>query len=128
MLFVAFMTELFWPGNQSTELANKLIQQLSDVLWYIDGHHEQFSNFPFFFSQFQGYNKPELSKHRKRTISNLDHSVLELHVNNLSTALQCPYWDISNAWLEFKVEVCSLMESLYSYLEQLYKKTKVICY
>ena len=117
--------ELFWPGNQSTELANKLIQHLSDVLWYIDGHHEQFSNFPFFFSKFQGYNKYELSKHQKRTISNLDHSILESHVNNLSTALQCTYWDLSNAWLEFKVEVCSLMESLYSYLEQLYKKQKL---
>ena len=115
---------LSWDSD-SIISASKLVQNLTDVLWYIDGHHEQFSNVPLFFTQFQGYNKPELSKHRKRRIANLDHSILEMHVNNLSTLLQCTYWDKSSVWTEFKSDVCGLMESLYSYVQHLYKKQKV---
>ena len=106
--------------------ADSFVQTLTEALWYIDGHHDQISerstDIPLFFLQFQGYNRPELSKHRKRTISNLDHSLLELHVNNLSTSLQCTYWDSSDVWTEFKTEVCGLMEALYGYYEHLQVK------
>ena len=54
----------------------KLVHTLMEILWYIDGHHHLLSerstvSVPSMFKQFQDYNKPELSKHRKRSQSNL---------------------------------------------------------
>lgn len=84
---VLYDRNLVWPYG-SEALANKFLFTITEVLWYIDGHHDQLSERSTttlsFFSQFEGYNKPELPKHRK---SNLSYSVLEQHVNSLSTCL-----------------------------------------
>ena len=63
---------------------------LMEVLWYIDRHHHLLSerstaSVPTVFKQFQGYNKPELSKHQKRSQSNLSSITLEHHARTLGT-------------------------------------------
>ena len=119
---------IFWPLDLSAS-ADKFVSIMTEVLWYIDGHHEQLSErstpVPNFFIQFQGYNRPELSKHRKRTLTNLSQCCIELHVNNIASCLQCSYWDTSHVWMNFKVEVSCLLDSLYNYSEYLCKKQKV---
>ncbi len=50
------------------------IIDLCNLLWFIDGHHNVLSStschIPLLFSKFVGYNRPELSKHRRRSVSN----------------------------------------------------------
>lgn len=57
------------------------ITDMCNVLWYLDGHHAVLSSrscsIPSFFSRFTGFNKPELSKHRKRSISNLSRDKID---------------------------------------------------
>lgn len=48
----------------------KLILNLRDLFWHIDGHHHVLSQrslpIPDCFTTFQNYNRPELSKHRNQ--------------------------------------------------------------
>ena len=107
----------------------KFVNSLTDALWYLDGHHDLFSSrtvgIPCVFTEFQGCNKPELSKHRKRVMTNLNYSVLERHVASLSSHLQCKYWD-SPTWSHFKSDCQNLLEALYDYKEHLSKKRRVM--
>lgn len=52
-------------------VAGTTVKTLTDVLWYVDGHQSKFSDrgcyIPPLFEAFAGYNKPELTKHRKRS-------------------------------------------------------------
>ena len=56
------------------------VKSLTEVLWYIDSHHATFCScgyqIPPCFANFQGYNVPEVSKHRKRAARNIHVSVL----------------------------------------------------
>ena len=68
--------DLQWkPDEVRCGSATKTIQALRDTLWYIDGSHgtlsERSCGVPEIFKQFTGYNKPEVSKHRKRAIGSL---------------------------------------------------------
>ncbi len=51
------------------------LRSVTDILWYIDGHHNVFArrgvHIPDRFSRFQGYNVPELTKHRRRLATNV---------------------------------------------------------
>ena len=120
--------DLFWPID-SNDVADRFASSITEALWYLDGHHdllsERSTTIPDFFSQFQGYNQPERSKHRKRTMTNLSYSVLEQHVDVLSSCLQCTYWDSSLPWRQFKTVVMSFVESLVGYMEHLSKKQKI---
>ena len=108
--------------NRKDELYNSVIQHLSenglgwheplkygkffvsdlcDLLWFIDGHHAVFLSrsypIPTVFSKFVGFNRPELSKHWKRSISNMSRDKLLEHAATLqehavSSWMQQPYW------------------------------------
>lgn len=73
--------QIGWIGNEVDLLAVTFLRPVTDVLWYIDGHHHVFAgrgvHIPDSFSRFQGYNVPELTKHRKRLATNMSSSVLE---------------------------------------------------
>lgn len=64
--------------------------------WYIVGRHETLSSrscdIPEVFSQFQEFNKPELSKHRKHQHSNLIESELRGLSSELFTVLLHYFW------------------------------------
>ena len=59
-----------WTASDVPTLGNSLMQAIVNALWTIDGHHEVFADqgfsLPSFAVQFVNYNRPELSKHRKR--------------------------------------------------------------
>lgn len=120
---------LIWPTD-SHDVADRFVCSMTEALWYVDGHHdllsERSTSLPVFFCQFQGYNRPELSKHRKRVMTNLSYSILDQHVDMLSSCLQCTYWDSSQPWKEFKIIVMSFVESLFGYMEHLSKKQKIV--
>ena len=62
-------------GWYDPQYGKPFISDLCNVLWYVDGHHEVLASrscpIPSLFKSFVGFNKPELSKHRKRSISNM---------------------------------------------------------
>ncbi len=75
-------------GWDNPEVYGKLfVLDLSSLLWYIDGHHRVFASrsceIPPYFSTFVGYNRPERSKHRKRSLSNMTKDKLEEHASTL---------------------------------------------
>ena len=57
----------FSPGQ--LEAGKSFLSTVTSVLWYIDQHQSSLAsrgcNVPELFKSFQGYNCPELSKHRK---------------------------------------------------------------
>ena len=83
------------PRNEANMGGMQLVRALCNVLWYIDGRHDTFSarscNIPEVFSQFQGFSKPELSKHRKREHSNLTGVELSGLSSELFTVLLNPF-------------------------------------
>ena len=118
------------PKNQMDKLNNAIIEllksknlgwdstrhfsfvsKLAKILWYIDGHHmtlqSRTKKIPELFSAFSGYNRPELNKHRKRTIDNLKSDILKSHVCTLQGFLGSTWMD-QPAWREIKVFVLLL--------------------
>ncbi len=69
------------------------IIDLCNLLWFIDGHHNVLSShIPLLFSKFVGYNRPELSKHRCRSVSNLTRDKLQEHAT--SSWINQPEWEV----------------------------------
>ena len=84
-----------WKNTEVTSSGNNLVQALTNTLWTIDGHHFVFSKqgfeIPATFGCFVGYNCPEMSKHRKRTHSNMSYSTLHSISSHLFDCLQGSY-------------------------------------
>jgi len=57
-------------SHSDVESGKRYFVTLTSTLWYINGHHSSLSDrgckIPELFKTFQGYNVPELSKHKKR--------------------------------------------------------------
>lgn len=122
--------ECAWHGSEVSSTGTSLVNALTDILWPIDGHHHvlgsQGHKIPSSFSHFNGYNRPELSKHRKRQIGNLSGSTLSMSSSHLFYCLQGSYWSRSG-WKELKSDVEELAQcvSKYTdYLESSRKKSK----
>ena len=115
-------------GWQKPETYGKqFIRHLTNLFWYIDGHHEVLASracpIPVYFSTFVGYNRPELSKHRKRSISNLSRDVLlehatVLHDYAMSSWIQQPEWEA------FKTGYLQLIEAISAYASYLAIRNK----
>lgn len=79
--------ELIFPRGQVSSSGEAFISSLVNMLWYIDGLHHVFNErnyrIPILFEKFTGYNSPEASKHRKRSIENMSGSALSEFSNNL---------------------------------------------
>ena len=71
---------LQWRADEVESSGVNFAKSLTEVLCYIDGHHTTFSNrgchIPPCFANFQEYNVPELSKHRKHASSNMSTATL----------------------------------------------------
>jgi len=57
------------------------VRALSSALWYIDGHHHTLKEagcpVPEMFSGFSGFNRPEISQDRKRSVMNMEAKILK---------------------------------------------------
>jgi hypothetical protein len=103
------------------------IQDLCNLLWYIDGHHDVLASrscqIPVFFSRFVGFNKPELSKHRKRSISNLSQEKIDEFSTIFQDYVMCS-WMQQDLWAPLKQDLLKLVESLASYSAYLTMKNQ----
>ena len=116
-----------WRSDEVPSMGNSLVQALTDTLWTVDGHHDVFSKqgclFPSFASEFEGYNRPEMSKHRKRNRENMSCSTLKSLYTHLFDCLQFPYWEWEN-WKALKPDMEKLAQALLSYTTYLQKSNK----
>ncbi|XP_019859353.1 PREDICTED: uncharacterized protein LOC109587561 [Amphimedon queenslandica] len=118
---------LFW--DEPDRYGKPFLTDFCNTLWYIDGHHEVFASrscsIPILFLSLSGFNKPELSKHRKRSISNMNREKLIEY----ATVLQ-EY--ATSSWIEqpqfttFKPALFQLIESLLSYASYLSMRNKAM--
>lgn len=74
---------LTWTSSEvDCGLASTTVKTLTDVLWYVDGHHNKFCerscDLPSLFGEFASYNKPEMAKHRKRSSTSVSLKYVEL--------------------------------------------------
>ena len=104
-----------------------LVNALTSTLWEIDGHHHVLSNqgykIPSIFSAFEGYNRPEHSKHRKHQLSNLSGAVLKSLSSHLFQCLHGGYWE-RDCWSPLKGDVELLAKSLAGYRDYLGQSSK----
>lgn len=118
---------LSWKGSEADGCGKKFVTVLVDCLWYVDGRIHVFEKqgykLPEFISSFQGYNKPELSKHRKRVAENMSASVIRAHSSSLFTCLQHVCWN-SPKFHAFKVSIEQLAGSLAEYSDRLSSQNK----
>ena len=120
-----------WRSTEVSSDGAGLISALTDTFWAIDGHHHVFASqgyqIPAIFCKFVGYNRPELSKHRKREFSNLSGSMLQSLSLHLFHCLQGSYWH-RGAWVSMQGDIEQLAQSLAKYTDYLQasrKKTKL---
>lgn len=76
---------------------------------------------PSEFNQFQGFNKPEASKHKRKEVGNLDASTLDAYSNSLNKLLLQPFFDLKR-WKAMRGAVTSLVECTTKYALYLRKK------
>lgn len=113
-------------------VGNSFLDKLTNIFWYIDGHaktmaRESVSKLPTVFSKLNGYNCPELSKHRKRSIGNLSEEKLSTLIRELKEVLQCMNFVAdSNPWSQMRIDVLILAQILDDYCSYLRNKNTLV--
>lgn len=101
------------------------VRALSSALWYIDGHHHTLKEagcpVPEMFSGFSGFNRPEISKHRKRSVMNMDAKNLKEHATALKEFLLTS-WIKHERWKQMYQSLDLLASSLEKYVFHLIEK------
>ncbi len=105
------------------------VTNLCNLLWYVDGHHQVFASrscdIPLYFSSFSGYNCPERSKHRKRSISNMNRDKL-LEYTSVLNELAMSSWLQQPEWSSLRVALIMFIESVTSYASYLAVRNKAM--
>ncbi|KAJ8043647.1 hypothetical protein HOLleu_10836 [Holothuria leucospilota] len=68
-----------------------------------------------FKKRFSGFNVPEKSKHRKRTLSNLSETKLEQHAVSVREAIQSQVYLNSKCWAEVKLMTLDVVDVVEQY-------------
>lgn len=90
------------------------------------GHHDSFGGRGCPIPKcFQGFNVPERSKHRKRSLGNMSADILETLASKLFRVLQAPYLQ-RKEWGGMKESCDSLAHSLQKYACELRGKNKTM--
>jgi hypothetical protein len=117
--------KLGWTADLVHSIGANFVAALTDCSWCIDGHIDKMANrscsIPKQFLQFQGYNNPEKSKHRRRDVDNLSASVLDTHASVLNSFL-LQLWLDSSVWKPMKGAVCDLADAVSKYAAYLQQK------
>lgn len=105
------------------------VRCVCDVLWYVDNHHHVFASrgcsIPEVFTHFQGYNVPEMTKHRKLTAANMTSSELETLALRLFRVLQSNFLQ-RPAWAQMQGSLEALAPCLSKYSGELRDKSKMM--
>ena len=114
-----------WTAGLVQSAGANFVAALTDCLWYIDGHVDTMASrscsIPKQFLQFQGYNNPEKSKHRRRDIENMSANVLDTHASVLNSFLLQPWLD-SSTWKPMKGAIRDLADAVSKYAAYLQQK------
>ena len=98
-------------------------------MWYIDGNKKTLSDcgypIPAMFETFEGYNRPEARKKRKRSHENLKASELEVHFSALFSIAGSSYIKPQN-WRSIREAVLRLAENLRRYSDYLNKQREIV--
>jgi len=119
---------LQWRSDEVESIGVNFVKSLTEVLWYIDGHHDTFStrgyHIPPCFTNFQGYNVPELSKQPKCAACNMSAAALEALAQKLFCLLQANYF-MREGWGVMRGECEELAHSLQKYVQTLQEKKQI---
>ena len=117
--------KLGWSPCAVSSSGESFINLTTDCLWYLDGYYQAFKDrcleIPSEFNLFQGYNKPEASRHRRREVGTLDASTLDAFSSSLSKLLLQPWFDLKG-WKAMRSNVSSLAECMAKYATYLKSK------
>ena len=118
-----------WSIDRVNTLGAGFVDVITDTLWYIDGHHDTLHSrscsVPADFREFQGYNRPELTKHRRRLAENMCSGMLNSYSLRLNECLMQPWFSLAT-WKPLKECVTLLAESLHKYAVYLNQKNTTI--
>ena len=121
--------QLMWNGDEINTLGVGFVRCVCDALWYIDSHHHVFASrgcpIPAVFAQFQGYNIPEISKHRKRAVTNMTSDELGALASRLFRVLQSSFLE-RPAWQQMKGSLETFAHCLSKYSSELCSKNKTM--
>ena len=111
--------------SQGRKHGGPFVRCLTDALWYFDGHQHTLREagypVPDYFREFSGYNRPELSKHRKRTAQNMESSTIRHHAFTLKEFLMSS-WIKGDSWKSMKTSITELTTHLEGYASYLSRK------
>ena len=121
--------KLGWDPSHAQQCGTAFVNTLVDSLWYIDGSHKTLSDrgypIPAMFDAFEGYNKPEARKKRKRSHENLTASELEVHSSALFSVAGSSYMKHQN-WRSVREAVLRLAENFRRYSDYLKKQREIV--
>ena len=123
---VSFQEQAMNTGGVSH--GQRIITQLQQCLWYVDGYHmfaDRYHPIPSLFEGFTGYNTPELSKHPKRSHANLYADTLKSHACSLKNFLLCPRMK-KQGWATIRTATEGLAEAMESYALVLLEKNRAV--
>ena len=115
-----------FPAAEVDSSGKNFVKTIVECLWYVDGHHEklkkQSAPIPDYYTRFTGYNRPQLSKHRKQQSTNLS-SVLK----TLSSFqnLQASFWS-HGSFKGLYHHTRILAQSLANYSDYLSSQNKIM--
>jgi len=119
--------KLKFPASSVSSSGKNFVKTLSDLLWYIDGHQgtitKQGFPIPNCFLKFEGYNVPEMAKHRKRQHTNLSVDVLNSLSSSLFLNLQASFW-AALPWQHLKRKMELIASSVSNYAVYLSSQSK----
>ena len=120
---------LGWTTFNLPSVGEDFVNTLTNTLWYFDGHFTTFEerscHIPDDFKVFEGYNKPEKSKHRKKDATNLSASILDCFATSLNQLILQPCFD-QKKWESMKKSVGDLADSMTKYALYLCEKNEVV--
>lgn len=120
--------KLGWSVDR-IQLGAGFVDTMADILWYLDGHHDTLQSracpIPADLKEFQGYNKPELTKHRRRSAENMCGGMLNNYSLRLNECLMQP-WFSSAVWKPFRECFVKLAESMHKYAVYLTQKNVAV--
>ena len=111
IIYYLELKKLHWNSNEVNSSGTNFVKSLCEVLWYIDGNQSTISargyQIPACFKDFQGFNAPELSKHRKRSAGNMSADIIQSLSTKLFRLLQANYFSREN-WASMR-QSCELL-------------------
>ena len=116
----------------SADAADKFLKKLTTFFYYVDGQFAKMAdNVSFNINKantlptlFSGYNVPQLTKHRKRTLSNLSEERLSSVVMDVKESIQSQVFLKDKSWLLPMTHIHELLDLSLTYSSFLKKKAK----